>query len=872
MAPDRYTPAVPTLLAVVRRYLWLVGLALLFIVLWAREVTLPADLLLFDLASSVVARAQAHVDADVVIVHTGSPFDDAGFDWEQLITALAAQRPRQVVLLALPVGFDLRSAARQLDSGRGIPLLVGRPTRIDSDGRVSQVVWPRALGGLDDLPGELAVAPMLPIEAGGGVHFRARLRAPGGQASVERLAAGVAWPASERMVPDFTRRLLFPTLDVQHIVDGGVPGNLLRGRTVIVARPNTSDTPLLKVPGRHLTPVEFRAQVIDNLMRGRQVQRLPLAVGAPLLLLWAAVLSLFFVRASARESMYAALVLSVALLTVTLAVLALARYWLPLGELMTILLGVWIATRYIEFADQQLRIGELSRRLAQTMRTRVLPDEVLSSPDYWDNIARLLYQLLDLQRSIFLERVAGDHRLREIHAINCNIDEIDERRRDYEREPYRGALALGGPVPVSDYLETRPDDVQVLAPLMFDNQVAGFWAVSLRPEVLERQADFLRIVDTFADEIAELVFRRSALQRSSQRRSLLARVLEGHAARTLRELGTAVTLAGKRIESVEQAFVGLDSAVAVYDVFGRVVLANSNVEALMTRWGLRIYDLSYVDLLASLTGRSLVEARTLMKSVVLDGETLHLRMRPPRAAAPASGDEVWLLHVHGIVDPDGDSTLHEHPFKVACIAFELVDFETIGRAQALKSELLERLQGALLSSGMALPPAARRATGLLATDIETSSTALFPVSLAMAVRELRDAAAPLLAERGVALEVHAEDDAGPVDPLVMAAPARLVETLLAVLRFLVADARAESTIDCRLSSPPAVLELRNTGIGMPQAQLERFLAEADPHVPEALDELRSAVARIDSWGGKVEITTEVGVGSACRITFDTLDL
>jgi len=84
------------------------------------------------------------------------------------------------------------------------------------------------------------------------------------------------------------------------------------------------------------------------------------------------------------------------------------------------------------------------RRMAR-LQDYMLPPDFYKLDEHWGQVITFVDQTLNLNRVIFLEKVEGDHRVREVQALRCSLDDIDERRRDFERVPYSDAIAEGGP-------------------------------------------------------------------------------------------------------------------------------------------------------------------------------------------------------------------------------------------------------------------------------------------------------------------------------------------------------------------------------------------------------------------------------------------
>ena len=168
------------------------------------------------------------------------------------------------------------------------------------------------------------------------------------------------------------------------------------------------------------------------------------------------------------------------------------------------LLMLWLFIRFKLMRDDQ----EMRRIVLQQMarlQEYILPPDFYELDEHWAQVISFIDQTLNLNRVIFLEKVKGDHRVREVQALRCSLQDIDERRRDYERVPYSDAIAEGGPVRLERRLFFKgPGDgsaEQYLVPLVFGGEVQGFWAFDVDPAVVRSSLRFLGKRERYVGQI-----------------------------------------------------------------------------------------------------------------------------------------------------------------------------------------------------------------------------------------------------------------------------------------------------------------------------------------------------------------------------------
>lgn len=580
-----------------------------------------------------------------------------------------------------------------------------------------------------------------------------------------------------------------------------------------------------------------------------------------------------------------------ALLILAWLMLAWLRLWIGLA---TPMLGAGLsfvfAIRYTDLARQR-RLRELVLEGSSLIDRHRLPPAFYASDEHWGQVATLVTQLLDLKRTIFLERVPGDHRVREVKALYCSFDEINEKRRDYERSPYTEAIAENQPVLLQRYfLRPREGEEQYLLALMFSGDILGFWAFAVSPVQGLEQRRLLNAATELGRQVTELLYQRQRWQDQERRQGHLWRRLQGREAPTSlqRLLDTTFERLQRRLQVMNSVLDGISSAAILYDLFGRVVQVNARMAETLQALKLPPYELTALDLVVRLTAISLDEARLHLRSVILGRQPLQLTV--------TLGDETrstYLLQLRAL-KTDQTQAPEMAPFELLGLLLELIDLSAAQESFRFKERLIDQL-GARYRNGLEtielassllenpqLPPQ-RRAdmiqmlhTNLseiadfshgveefLHRDLARFPAEHFPLSLLDAIDDVLDEVGPLCQARQIQLETQLPRIAA----LVKASPLHLARLLEALLRVIIEDCVDEGRVRISLQSEleRLILEIDNTGLGVPDARLQEYLHGLEELESEHLNMVREVRLLVEQWGGQVTLHSEVGEGLWARL-------
>ncbi len=453
-------------------------------------------------AYDYLSRASISVEASssVLLIEASPKYRLAGDDiWLPVLKDLLKSKPRELVFTFLP---DRASAEFYRLARKSKRTVFGRPV-IRSGGN----------GEIIDLQALPAGLTKLKVPYGlvtsGSSQFGVYREQP-----TTALIEGKRWSTLERVVlklgyrksrsvPDHAFRINFtggedrlPKLSLDRVVDGGLISELVAGRVVVIGELNPPQNAWLYTPlsrGNSMMPAaHYHAFALDTLISNRVIEIVNQPATLVILVLIAGLLIFFYQWMSVRMSVWATISALAFYFLGTWFFLHILEIWLPLAQILTVqCLLAFIVIRQRAIREEQV-MRKMLLDLSGKLKDKAFPTSFYRAPDPWGPIITMVNQILNLNRVIFLERVEGDHRLREIRALNCSVDDIDERRRDYERTPYSTAISEDRPIQVPrNYLKAVDEtEFQFLAPLIYAGDVLGFWAFGIDPEKFQAIPEF----------------------------------------------------------------------------------------------------------------------------------------------------------------------------------------------------------------------------------------------------------------------------------------------------------------------------------------------------------------------------------------------
>lgn len=842
--------------------------------------------------------------SQVVIVELAAhepPPDEA--DWTLLLETIQSLGARQVVFSGLPAGVGPAFIDQVLDYDN---IILGRTPagqEIDANSMALDE-WPARLDAAG-IPFGLLVPPRAEF----GISRLAQTRLPHATAWLPSLAVAAAQanapdtplPRQQEFLVNFNDgRDRLPKVSAGRVLANALIPEIVAGRAVLVGMAPAAGVPGVHAPVTYdtepLSLLEFQGYALDTLLAGKTIHATgPLTLLS--LLLITALASLFVYQwLDVRSGGWYTLVMLAVYWVSGWGQLHYLQLWPPVFELSLSQVLLYLLFARIKATTNESALRKLIADNSGQFHNTAGPANFYDAPEHWTQVITLVDQVLHLRRLIFLEKVEGDHRVREVRALNCSIDAIDERRRDYERTPYSTAIAEGGPILLEKSylrpLEGEEED-QYLVPLVFAGEVLGFWAFGVAPEQQTAGERFLETVAVFANQISELLYhrRRWLEQQHAQASALLQSLrLEGGNP-AYPQVRRFLELAQRRVAGLEAVFNSMDTAAIVYDLFGRVLHLNRRMENFMRSTNLPGYELTALDLLVRITNSDRRRARQLMREVVMENGEFHLPV-----TAPGSTTENFMLSVRAVSSADFriSATDTAAPFQISGLLFELVNVSQLKGVYAIKDEFVERfgqrmrrelsailLAGDLLQENKlsqrnsartrrvlrekiaAAVDMFRQARRYMQVKVAGPGLGVYPVDATTPVLSAMHALGEAAQARGIRFSTRLPE----VVSLVNAAPDELDRLMQLLLDALLDDAAENTVIEIGVEERDDTVRyrLRNDGFGIPNERFQAYLFGGKNVVADEFKALHDAISCVDEWEGSIAANSEVGSGMAFDI-------
>lgn len=690
-----------------------------------------------------------------------------------------------------------------------------------------------------------------------------------------------------------------PEIALERVLDGELVSEMVEGRVALLGPDLTSAAPGLHTP---ITPkvaaidvLRYEAYALNSLLEGNWISDCGPWTVLVLLFLLCGFAVAAFDAASTKFLPWLFAIFLGTLLAVTWLLLALFSVWPPIVEVSIAMFAVYLIVARWRAMSEEDAANDMLISTSARLRQWIVPESFYSSPEYWTQVITMVNQTLDLNRTIFLERVEGDHRVREVKALNCSLSDILEQRRDYERYPYSAAIEINGPVKV----ESRPYfkdagyvEDHYLVPLSFGGQVLGFWAFGIEPARAAQITMFDSVLRSFGAQISELLYRRQQWltheKASRGRFRQYLRMRERGIART--GLNKAVALLERRLVTLDTVFDSVSTGAILYDVFGRVIHVNRRMAELLKPTGIAPFDMTVMDLVTKLTGGDSGLVRRLLRGVVLDREMVTL----PAPFVSENADD-YMLNVGAIRAGEEETVLAEaFPFQVFGVLVQLFDVSDLRRHVEMKQKLLAnityRLRNDLQSVVLALALLAEedlpgedrvridgmlrfRSTGLLnylsgvqghlTQDVVRELVDQYPVD----AKEIVEASLGATAGEREHGRIACVTQLPAFPQLVWASPTGLPEVIETILRVLAGDTAegGEVRIAWEEDVEMSTFCFSNTGFGIPAEALERQLFGDAPSASGNFRKLRELIPQVRNWRGNLEASSTVGAGLEFRL-------
>ena len=723
---------------------------------------------------------------------------------------------------------------------------------------------------------------------------------PGLESAVARKVTGFNSSLAENYYINFIGgpgRL--PIISSQRVIKGGLVDALVKGRAVLIG----IKTPLMTnipSPLGMMPYSSYQAYALDTLLNNNAI----IIADSWFILLLVIILVFVMLLAALKipDQFQLIFIISFIFFTVAVSYLSLLffNYWLMPGYLLITEFSVLVALLFLRNQQNRHELQRMALSCAARIESHRLSDNLNSSDAHWNYIANMVTQTLSLERTIFLERVENDHRIREIKALNCSLDDISEMRRDYQRTPYTTAIEHGGAYRLErTYLEdTANDEVQYLMPLSFMGGIQGFWAFTIKQNTQIEEEKLIDAVEQFAMQISEMLYHWSEWGHSQlTQRGFLVKLLKmKFEENTYNSINHSINFLTHRLSVMETVMDGLETHAILYDLFGRVLHVNKSMTNMLGEIHLLPYSMTMVDLIVNLAGCSLAEARNYLSNLILEQGSINITVNN-------KGIRSGYMMVISALKSETDYKNAEgeiKPFEIVGILCELIDMSHIRELYSQKEKLVQHMSGWLRNDLSSISIACdlvqddrlsneknielvqlikekvvelgknfEKVNSIVQQDLVSKAGSQYPVDyieqLHMAIKECT---------KKDKKKVLIQPVIPFFSPLVMASPKGLRKVFTAIINILISDALEESEIFLTINSEKdqVTFDFKNQGFGIPQEQLLAYIESVESLDSNEFQNIRLASQQIIHWGELFEASSEIGEGMHFKFSLKAFSL
>lgn len=692
-----------------------------------------------------------------------------------------------------------------------------------------------------------------------------------------------------------------PLVTLDRVLNNDLVRSLIEGKWVLIGRGEDSSLPGIAAAstsgGQTMSFLEFQGHSLNTLLNRKMISETPRFL----------VLLIFLVLALANHLIYRRLYMKMASWVTLLFILFYGgvafflfisfRVWVPMGHLVLLQFALFFISIRNKNVTADRAFQTLLMDLNAKLRERYYPTSIYLVKEHWKQVVAMVVQTLSINRLIFLERLRGDHRLREVESYRCLLSDIDERRRDYLRPPYSDAIQNNGPILLEKnrlYLKSpEENEEQYLVPLSFAGNILGFWGFGIKTENRVAIPNFFPLVRDYGFIISELLYNRQEVQEQENRSFSLWEVLtrerekEAHAA-----LNRTIELLKHQFDNLARVFFNLATMAIVYDLFGRVLEVNEKMLGFLKSEGLAPYNISLLDFFSMLTKTTIDEARKILRSVINE--------RKSHSFIVNRGNKNYILSLKPLEFKGGFQTrIDPAPFGINGVVCELSETPSMIRLHEIREKLaahlnsslqveLDGLGGIIRALGKGdLPGAHQRELLALAEnhldkafdsienceiylsesgDAEEYST-FFPINPEIPLLLAIDAIEPITRKKRLRIDINRPDSIKNV----MALPEYLHHVFVHILTVLAGDSIENGTITVDVFDEEnwIVFNFQDKGPGVPMERLQEKLSGKSEGVSIEWRNLQGSFDWVRTWGGKVDSYSEPGCGIRFTLKLST---
>ncbi len=485
-----------------------------------------------------------------------------------------------------------------------------------------------------------------------------------------------------------------------------------------------------------------------------------------------------------------------------------------------------------------------------TFADRINSEQFITD-NYWSQVVVTLQSMLGIERLIILDCELGLNHIKEIIALNCCLDDINEQF--YQQNLIQDIVHFKFLKPIS------PLEEQLLIPLFFDDKLQGILLLS----VLQLNDNFIPTIRHFTNQLGEILYYRQQFLKH-------------------KKIEIGKNSLERRLSLLENITDYSETATILYDIFGMAMQVNQSMRALAQIFGLKPQTMSALDFFVIVSKTDIDTAKQNFCDMFLKQTKIVHQIKLFGVV-----ERYFILDIQ--IFPYFDKKLKSDMQQgILC---QLIDVTKIKLQSTLKEQIAERLifqfrndmQSILSSSQLLIDPNTNEeekhtATSILQNKINSHIKILNKVEQQLNIQmddnptniitypidakeSILDAMENTSLE-AVKCQIRLVANLPDLVSLIFASRTELYWVVGSIFALLLKDAVPETdiVIDMVEREHWVIYTFKNTGFGIPNERFQQYLANKELEIAEQFHDIRKAISIVKIWDGTLTAESQVGIG------------
>ncbi len=671
---------------------------------------------------------------------------------------------------------------------------------------------------------------------------------------------------------DFAEPFSLPNIEFQSFLEEEIIEELVKDKVLVFGY----DPAHVYTPVGNMSLLEYRGNAINTLLNKRFLKELSSEQKIVLLIL------IFFAFSSLLHRFgHTAPILFTFFIIILYTILVISCeifFYLRLPYMDVVLLQLVLLVLFLH------RRMLFSRNFGQGLVNKLKDIQGHSKEDFkisaevWPKIIRMTTMVFRANRTIFIEKPKDTYQLREVASFNFSLKDIHPEYHKCSQILYRSSVEEGKfiHVPQGFLLFPLPQENLYLIPLIFLNEVLGFWIVGIDKEQENDMLKFDLLLEEYGKYISELFYVQK--NKTTLFHDRLLPIEKYH-----QELKNSLDRTEQHILNLESLFSNRYCGSIVYNVFGDIILCNRKAEQIFESKKIVPYKTSLLETISVFLDCEELQAQTILHSVILD----HQKISVPIVD---NNDRRFTFNLWPL------QSKKESPFSsfatINGIVCEFIEETLFSKLSEIQETILEKIGLTLrneltaLSLSVSLLESSPGQISMLAdiinqkiddiTDVVNSceefikldhfaynNNAIFPINPKPFLDKVQRSLVQELQQKNVTILTQQPK----LLPVVFAS-FHLEKVFYSIFKLLSKDAKDNSTIHLDIKTQTGLIEyyFYNEGFGMPSENFQECLyGDKELESYEFLN-IRECIEVVKDWGAQLEANSKIGEGISVKLS------